>query len=330
MDRRPVGTYFAPAPYIRQLADESTWGANNVVVAMPASLTERSFKPFLPDGNLDPDLIAILSLLTARVNRTHHGTLNSGLNLQPSQGDPPLLGLKPLSITMRVDPIAFIEGLARQAGIPCFRIRSSQAWVGGKSPLESSLALPNRHYIPDLLSDFIKVLFAQQSSGDPETVEALAFQLLTIHPLADGNGRLTRTLMIQIALRTGSLYPLYFAWRLMFDRVRTAELWRELAATGRPQPDATHFHKWCSHARDFGRLAQELLCGGLDRRALNALLAYGMPTESAILRANSRISAGLSKKIAATASSGDASELGIRAREAISKTIEALKGVVME
>lgn len=329
-DGPAIGTYFAPAPYIRQLANENAWGANNIVVAMPAPLLERTFA-HVPTASTTPKaLITFAAQLTARLNRTHRAHIGSSLSLQPSQDDPPSLGARPLVLNNAVsDPMIFLEKLGRESGIPRLRIRSDQAWVGGHSPLQSSLALPDPSYIPAQLADFMAVLYAQQANGSAEVAEALSYQLLTIHPLANGNGRITRTLLIQLAMRTGLPYPLYFAWRLMFDRVRTIENWIALAATGIPRPNDAHYLKWMRTSEILLQTCENALQNGLDERALNALLLYGTATEKAIHHANPRLAKNLAGKIAANLSSESKCAIATIATKGVNEAIEKLRHAVI-
>lgn len=66
----PIGSNFAPAPNIRESASERVWGANGVVVARPAPLSERRFSEPVAwsDSELvDRDVLRYVLLLSARV-----------------------------------------------------------------------------------------------------------------------------------------------------------------------------------------------------------------------------------------------------------------------
>ena len=70
----------------------------------------------------------------------------------------------------------------------------------------SSVILPNPYKIPDLMKSFTESLKHSQHLHPVELASEAHYQLVTIHPFVDGNGRTARLLMNMILLMTG--YPL--------------------------------------------------------------------------------------------------------------------------
>jgi Fic family protein len=89
------------------------------------------------------------------------------------------------------------------------KIRTSQNWIGGNSfnPCGAAFVPPPPELVPDLLNDLVAFL-----NGDhypPLVQAALAHAWFeTIHPFADGNGRVGRAL-IHVVLRRRGLAPRY-------------------------------------------------------------------------------------------------------------------------
>jgi Fic family protein len=75
--------------------------------------------------------------------------------------------------------------------------RDRQAWIGGGTPLTAAFVLPPASEIARLMDDLIT--FANRDDLDPITLAAITHaQFETIHPLADGNGRIGRVLVARI------------------------------------------------------------------------------------------------------------------------------------
>ncbi len=86
-------------------------------------------------------------------------------------------------------------------------IRSEQGWIGGTSPLDAHLVTPPPEYLADLLEDL--VVCVNRADVDPLTQAAVAHaQFEVIHPFADGNGRVGRTLIAWVLVRRLSLATL--------------------------------------------------------------------------------------------------------------------------
>lgn len=75
--------------------------------------------------------------------------------------------------------------------------RTQQVWVGGTHPSTAAHVPPPPSHIPDLIEDLIN--FCATTTLDPVTTAAVAHaQFETIHPFADGNGRVGRALITRL------------------------------------------------------------------------------------------------------------------------------------
>ena len=89
------------------------------------------------------------------------------------------------------------------------KLRTTQGWIGGSelSPLNASFIPPPASYVPGLMEDLCAFINRDEL---PEIVQAAIVhaQFETIHPFADGNGRVGRGLIHVIFRRRGisSLY----------------------------------------------------------------------------------------------------------------------------
>ena len=74
------------------------------------------------------------------------------------------------------------------------RYRTEQSWVGGTSPQDAAFVPPPAALVGDLMADLVS--FANDTSLDPVTQAAVIHaQFESIHPFADGNGRIGRVLI---------------------------------------------------------------------------------------------------------------------------------------
>jgi Fic family protein len=75
--------------------------------------------------------------------------------------------------------------------------RNRQGWIGGGTPLTAAFVPPPASEISRLMEDLIT--FANRDDLDPITMAAITHaQFETIHPFADGNGRIGRVLIARI------------------------------------------------------------------------------------------------------------------------------------
>jgi Fic family protein len=83
-------------------------------------------------------------------------------------------------------------------------VRDEQGWIGGTSPLDAHLVTPPPGELGPLLEDLLA--FVNRRDIDPVSQAAIAHaQFETIHPFADGNGRVGRVLVGWILTRRLSL-----------------------------------------------------------------------------------------------------------------------------
>lgn len=87
------------------------------------------------------------------------------------------------------------------------RWRTAQGWIGGSSPLDAVFVPPPAELIEELMHDLIA--FSNRNDLDSVTQAAVAHaQFETIHPYADGNGRIGRVLVSwMLARRERVLVP---------------------------------------------------------------------------------------------------------------------------
>jgi len=88
-------------------------------------------------------------------------------------------------------------------------IRSEQNWIGGaaSSPRDAEFVPPPPELVPDLLDDLCAFCNREDVPASVQAGIAHA-QFETIHPFADGNGRVGRAL-IHVVLRRRALAPRY-------------------------------------------------------------------------------------------------------------------------
>jgi Fic family protein len=93
--------------------------------------------------------------------------------------------------------------MTRASGLPDHQIgqpRAELGWIGGTSPLDAVAVLPPPQAIAALTDDL--VVFANRTDLDPVLHAALVHaQFESIHPYADGNGRVGRVLISWLLAR---------------------------------------------------------------------------------------------------------------------------------
>lgn len=87
------------------------------------------------------------------------------------------------------------------------RVRAEQNWIGGRwsSPLDADFVPPPPEEVEPLLADLVAFMAREDLPAVAQAAIAHA-QFETIHPFADGNGRVGRAL-IQVVLRRRGLAP---------------------------------------------------------------------------------------------------------------------------
>ena len=83
-------------------------------------------------------------------------------------------------------------------------IRTTQNWIGGSqwSPINADFVPPPATHVPELMDDVVKYLNSA-SHGALVQAAVLHAQFETIHPFADGNGRIGRALIHLVLERRG-------------------------------------------------------------------------------------------------------------------------------
>lgn len=81
------------------------------------------------------------------------------------------------------------------------RYRTVPVRIGG-----SQVILPNPRKVPELMTEFMRMLKAKEKLHPVQVAGEAHYQLVTIHPFADGNGRTARLLMNLLLLMRG--YPM--------------------------------------------------------------------------------------------------------------------------
>lgn len=114
---------------------------------------------------------------------------------------------KPLGIQQLLD---WHRGLLAGSPTPAHHvgvIRDEQGWIGGTSPMDAHLVTPPHERVAELLDDLLRLL----NRSDIDAIEQAAIahvQFESIHPFADGNGRMGRLLVSWVLTRRlGLLAP---------------------------------------------------------------------------------------------------------------------------
>ncbi|HDS1123121.1 TPA: Fic family protein [Stenotrophomonas maltophilia] len=292
------GCLFAPLPLIREAADPRIWEDHAIVVSSPQPLSGRTFSPIsFTDWRMEEARLRPLLLLTARLSRVHRLQAVKSHSLAPIATDRIAQSLRPLAISDLREWNRFLEQLTHCSGIARFQLRSDRSWVGATSPLEASLVCPSTARVPQQIEDLMSFLADHLDNPNEQVDEAAAFQFLSIHPLHDGNGRAVRTLLIRMASRKQSLYPLYVAWRLMFDKIGLMRSWRDRSRDGATTFDESHYTQWRHSGNSIGRAYLDAAAAGCDTRALDCLTAFGELSAGGICALNSTASPALCAKI---------------------------------
>lgn len=110
------------------------------------------------------------------------------------------------------------RGATKQPG----EFRKGQVWIGGPSPALAHFVPPPPEALPDALAALERFLHEPPGRMSPLVKAALAHvQFETIHPFADGNGRLGRLLIALVLCNEGVLREPSLYLSLYFKRRRT-------------------------------------------------------------------------------------------------------------
>ncbi|WP_343236349.1 Fic family protein [Xanthomonas euvesicatoria] len=300
----PLDLAFAPFPGRRDAPDASVWLDASFSVYTPA-LLEPPLRTHEKIGDYqrfesDAQCVGYLSALSSRLVHVCRGSWKftsipdlrasrqaaSAINASLRAGLPDTHGISNWSLN-----------LAKNLGNSQVRSRTDNAWVGGKKPSEAWLVLPQADQLPSLLKNLEDLL--QGKSTQPVNCaffEAIAYQMICIHPLSDTNGRVTRTLLINLAGRYRNFYPLYIAHCLVFAKQRTGQTWMQASLTATSR-DLSNSKVWLDHIKLILQKISDLATAGLDPRALWSLLSYGYVSAETLCAGKNACSPALAAKI---------------------------------
>jgi Fic family protein len=161
-------------------------------------------------------------------------------------------------------------------------VRTAQNWIGGNdyNPIGAAYVPPPREYVRDLLQDLCA--FVNRVDLDPIVQAGIAHaQFETIHPFADGNGRVGRALIYSVLRRRGEI-PNYIP---PISLILAAEPKSYIAGlTAYRQGEVS---SWCTQfASATARAAREAerLANLIEERQSAWLDALGQPRRDAAVR----------------------------------------------
>ncbi|MCW0403654.1 hypothetical protein NB689_000835 [Xanthomonas sacchari] len=294
---------FVPNPGHKDAPDAQFWLDANFSVFTPA-LLESPLKTLEDQQDygrfsIDQQAASFFAAITARLSLVCRGRKPIGvadLRAIPNQTSAILSTLK-AGLPLAQGLLDWSLSIAKSTGNTQVRCRSDNAWIGGSSPSAAWLVLPTVEKLPALVAN-LEAFLRNRDQGEVNCAyfEAVAYQMLCIHALSDGNGRATRTLLINLAMHYRSLYPLYIAHCLCFAKESAGSTWMQLSISemvSRPKEVAS----WLSHALNILRHIDCLLSQGLDRRVLQSLLAYGYVSKETLTLGKSACSQSLAEKV---------------------------------
>lgn len=103
-----------------------------------------------------------------------------------------------------------LEGVAKHRGaaVDAGELKRDQNWIGGTGRIETARFIPPPpHEAADALDDLAKFINRADRGGIPPLIDAALahYQFETIHPFADGNGRVGRMLITLILIQSDIL-----------------------------------------------------------------------------------------------------------------------------
>jgi hypothetical protein len=276
-------THFSPRPLIRVCASDRIWGAHTLRVAHPHPIAQLKCERSTREEweNLSPPVFKALYNLSHRLSLTHRGQRVGG-RISAEDFAWVAKATKHAVSDFPDDPESKLAEIAGALQIPDAMRRSDFAWVGSAGPKASSLVLPEATCIPAQLQDLALFFRNNRRSESNAFFEALAYQLLMIHPLRDGNGRSTRFIVLQLALASRSSYAMYFAWRLIFDKQGIARKWQSPSADPRDQYPCMHYRSWLDEATSLASALHGSNSGPVDPRIADAITLFGQASVAAL------------------------------------------------
>ncbi|TAA26792.1 Fic family protein [Pseudoxanthomonas winnipegensis] len=303
---------FCPRPLVQEVPCAETWLDASFFVSTPQPIFLKTIKSrsiaLEPSPSVD---LVHLALLSMRLSFASHNIGSTAAESAVCDGAPSKFELGPQSISKikdalfrakaRVSPnlLPWLIELSRAMGNANAALRSNRAWVGSSSPNDAWLVLPRNDVVGPLLENLSEFIAeCELQLWTPATIEALAFQLIHIHPLKDGNGRCVRALLAGLALRHSHLYPLFLMWTLLLSRVASARAWasNSILESGKEESNEA-YRNWLSSIKLIDAHLARLVDAGVDRRLIRCLLTVGCITPTAISAEDAKCSSKLAEKL---------------------------------
>lgn len=121
--------------------------------------------------------------------------------------------------------------------------RTSQNWIGGKTPADARYVPPSHILVPELIGDLERFLNSDDTKLPALLKIAIAhYQFESIHPFLDGNGRTGRLLITLYLISTGLLSKPMLYLSSFFESRR--DLYYDNLTTIRTKGDMLHWLKY--------------------------------------------------------------------------------------